>query len=119
MSSDNREIVTKEEEFITTRSFETGNSTGRKNALNSISSSEKKKPLKSCQEIADCVGLSFGTSSEITTDKGSEVLKCPDISIYETDGPLKIYIEGSKKEGFCGNDISSENSILPDIGNLK
>ena len=151
MSSDNREIVTKEEEFMenhprckeqiteqilngmhsgdcssstnneTTRSFETGNSTGRKVALNSISSSEKKKPFKSCQEIADCVGLSFGTSSEITTDKRSGVLKCPDISIYETDGPLKIYIEGSKdkKEGFCENDISSENSILPDIGNLK
>ena len=106
----------------TTRSFEIGNSRDRKVALNSISTLEEQKPFKSCQEIVKGVGLSLATSSEITSEERDEDLKkCPDISIYETDGPLKIYIEGSrdKREGFCEIDIISENSILSEIGNLK
>ena len=152
ISSDNSEIVPNNQEFMekhlrceeqinkptlngmdsrdwspsidneTTRSFEIGNSRDRKVALNSISTSEEQKLLKSCQEIVKGVGLSLATSSEITSEeRDADLKKCPDISIYETDGPLKIYIEGSrdKREGFCEIDIISENLILSEIGNLK
>ena len=149
MSSDNSEMVSKEQEMsLLSRGEElsskqtrnivsnadhetiTNSENGhieyrdRKVAVDSISTSEDvaEKLLQSCQERVQYGGLSpSGMPLEITSETKTEHMKYPDNSIYETEGPSKFYVEGSevKKEGFCENGSSPENSILPDFRNME
>ena len=109
----------------TNRIVETGHSEhrGRKVAVSSISEDNEENVLQSCQVGAQDGLSSSGTALEITSDNKTENLTCPDISIYETNGPSRFSIEeGSKggNESFCeyGSE-NSENSNLPDIRNQK
>ena len=129
MSSDNSESVSKEQEMsLHPRGEELSSKQTRNLFPNTdheiITNCENGhiEYRKSCEERVQYGGLSAsGMPLEITSETKTEHMKYPDNSIYETEGPLKVYLEGSelKKEGFCENGSNPENSILPDFRNMK